>query len=130
MSDFITTLSSSGVLFCNFNGPLVINTITDKSDHSIFLLSHVLSSIFVDSFSKSLLFWILIFLVYRTENGQSWVLPVVREAEKILADDDTSDKSYLSTFGNAEFCKLVTEMLLGVDNPAILENRVCTPIFF
>lgn len=66
-----------------------------------------------------------LFLVYRTENGSSWVLPVVREAETILALDETGDKNYLSTFGNKDFCKLATEMLLGANSPAILENRVC-----
>lgn len=58
------------------------------------------------------------------EDGQSWVLPVVREAEKILAADETLTKEYLSPFGLPELTDRGTRILLGDDNSAILEGRV------
>jgi len=60
---------------------------------------------------------------YRTDKGQPWVLPVVREAEKVLAADETLNKEYLPILGLDAFSSAATSMLLGADSPALLENR-------
>lgn len=51
-------------------------------------------------------------------------MPVVRAAEKALANDDTLNKEYLPVLGLGSFAKLATEMLLGKDSSALAENRV------
>lgn len=70
------------------------------------------------------IFVIDIFLAYRDANGKPWVLPVVRTAEKVLANDDTLNKEYLPVLGLESFCNAATKMLLGADNSAFSENRV------
>ena len=60
---------------------------------------------------------------YRTDQGKPWVLPVVREVEKIMASDDTRVKEYLPVLGLEVFSSAATSMLLGSDSPVILENR-------
>lgn len=60
---------------------------------------------------------------YRTEKGQPWVLPVVREAEKVLAADETLNKEYLPILGLEAFSSAATSMLLGNDSPALMESR-------
>ncbi|KAK5646922.1 hypothetical protein RI129_005386 [Pyrocoelia pectoralis] len=60
---------------------------------------------------------------YRTDQGKPWVLPVVREVEKILASDETRNKEYLPVLGMELFSNSATSMLLGNDSPAIVENR-------
>ncbi|XP_066255345.1 aspartate aminotransferase, cytoplasmic [Euwallacea similis] len=60
---------------------------------------------------------------YRTDEGKPWVLPVVRTAEKALANDETLNKEYLPVLGLDAFSSLSSKMLLGVDSPAIAENR-------
>ncbi|KYB27212.1 aspartate aminotransferase, cytoplasmic isoform X1 [Tribolium castaneum] len=60
---------------------------------------------------------------YRTNEGQPWVLPVVREAEKILAADEKLNKEYLPVLGLDTFSSAATQMLLGADSPALKENR-------
>lgn len=71
------------------------------------------------------IFFNLRFLAYRDDNGKPWVLPVVRIAEKVLANDDTLNKEYLPVLGLESFCHAATKMLLGADNAAVSENRVC-----
>lgn len=68
-----------------------------------------------------------IFQAYRDENGQPWVLPVVREAERVLANDETLNKEYLPILGLEAFSQAATSMLLGSDSHALLENRVRIP---
>jgi len=60
---------------------------------------------------------------YRTEKGQPWVLPVVREAEKVLAADETLNKEYLPVLGLEAFSNAAISMLLGCDSSALIENR-------
>lgn len=60
---------------------------------------------------------------YRTEEGKPWVLPVVRAAEKALANDETLNKEYLPVLGLDAFANLSTHMLLGDDSKALSENR-------
>lgn len=52
------------------------------------------------------------------------MLPVVRTAEKALANDDTLNKEYLPVLGLELFSSLSTKMLLGNDSAAVIENRV------
>nr|XP_023017734.1 probable aspartate aminotransferase, cytoplasmic [Leptinotarsa decemlineata] len=60
---------------------------------------------------------------YRTAEGKPWVLPVVRAAEKALANDETLNKEYLPILGLDSFTTAATRMLLGEDSPAVLQNR-------
>ncbi|ETN74079.1 hypothetical protein NECAME_13215 [Necator americanus] len=60
---------------------------------------------------------------YRTEEGKPWVLPVVREAEKALADDDTLNHEYLPVLGHEGFSQAACALVLGENSPAIKEGR-------
>ncbi|XP_034040682.1 aspartate aminotransferase, cytoplasmic [Thalassophryne amazonica] len=62
--------------------------------------------------------------VYRTDEGQPWVLPVVKKAEKIIARDDSLNHDYLPILGLPEFRALASKLALGDDSPAIQESRV------
>ncbi|VDN51627.1 unnamed protein product [Dracunculus medinensis] len=61
---------------------------------------------------------------YRTEDGEPWVLPVVREAEKKLAEDLKINHEYLPVLGNETFCNAAVELVLGADSPAIKASKV------
>jgi aspartate aminotransferase len=61
---------------------------------------------------------------YRTDEGKPWVLPVVRKMEERLAADQTLNKEYLPVLGLEAAAAAATSMLLGADNPAILQGRV------
>ncbi|VDN08500.1 unnamed protein product [Thelazia callipaeda] len=60
---------------------------------------------------------------YRTEKGEPWVLPVVREAEKRLAEM-CQNHEYLPVLGYEPFCKVAVELVLGKDSSAIKTGRV------
>ncbi|KJH53604.1 putative aminotransferase [Dictyocaulus viviparus] len=60
---------------------------------------------------------------YRTEEGKPWVLPVVREAEKAIASDDTLNHEYLPVLGFEPFTKAACALVLGENSPAIKEGR-------
>jgi len=60
---------------------------------------------------------------YRTEDGKPWVLPVVREVEKLLANDESLNHEYLPILGFEPFTAVATQLLLGDNNPAIQEQR-------
>jgi len=63
---------------------------------------------------------------YRTEEGKPWILPVVKKAEKILAEkteQEAINHEYLPVLGLESFTSAATKMLLGDDSPALLENR-------
>lgn len=56
------------------------------------------------------------------------VLPVVANVEKRLAEEiaqKTLNHEYLQIDGLGAFCDAASKLLLGEDNPAIVENRVC-----
>lgn len=53
-----------------------------------------------------------------------WVLPVVRQAEKVLAADETLNKEYLPVLGFEKFSAAATKILLGSDSQPLRENRV------
>ncbi|KAH6790893.1 aspartate aminotransferase 3 [Perilla frutescens var. frutescens] len=63
---------------------------------------------------------------YRTEEGKPLVLNVVRRAEQMLVNDRSRVKEYIPIVGLADFNKLSARLILGVDSPAIQENRVTT----
>lgn len=63
------------------------------------------------------------FSAYRTEEGKPWVLPVVREAEKRLADD--MGHEYLPVLGYEPFCNAAVELVLGKNSPTIKAGKVC-----
>jgi len=63
---------------------------------------------------------------YRTSEGQPWVLPVVKKAERILAEQVENEEinhEYLPVLGLESFSKAATLMLLGEDSPALREER-------
>ncbi|XP_016128770.1 aspartate aminotransferase, cytoplasmic-like [Sinocyclocheilus grahami] len=61
---------------------------------------------------------------YRTDEGQPWVLPVVRKVEKMIADDHSLNHEYLPILGLPEFRSSASQIALGEDSPAIKDNRV------
>ncbi|KAL3863895.1 hypothetical protein ACJMK2_005622 [Sinanodonta woodiana] len=61
---------------------------------------------------------------YRTEEGKPWVLPVVRTVEAQMATDPTLNHEYLPVAGLPDFRAAAVKLLLGEDNPALVENRV------
>ncbi|CAG9313539.1 unnamed protein product [Blepharisma stoltei] len=63
---------------------------------------------------------------YRNEELQPHIFNAVKEAEKRLIEDENATYEELPPEGHAEFNELVTELLLGKNNPAILENRVAS----
>lgn len=60
---------------------------------------------------------------YRTDEGKPWVLPVVRQVEKLMADDMTLNKEYLPVLGYEPLAASATRMLLGPDSPSLKEGR-------
>lgn len=60
---------------------------------------------------------------YRTEAGKPWVLPCVRQAESILASDETINKEYLSMSGLQSLCDAAMRLVLGESSPVIQEDR-------
>lgn len=60
---------------------------------------------------------------YRDDNGDPWVLPVVRSVEAEMATDRTLNHEYLPITGLPAFCKAATELSLGADSAALTENR-------
>jgi len=60
---------------------------------------------------------------YRDENGQPWVLPVVRSIEAQMAIDPLLTHEYLPILGLPDFRTAAVKLLLGNDSSAIIENR-------
>lgn len=63
---------------------------------------------------------------YRTSEGKPWILPVVKKAEKILAEKverEEINHEYLPVLGLDAFTKAATTMLLGEDSSALKEGR-------
>jgi len=60
---------------------------------------------------------------YRTDEGKPWVLPVVKSVEAQMAVDPLLDHEYLPVLGLPSFCSAATELALGKDSVALLENR-------
>lgn len=64
--------------------------------------------------------------VYRDDNGDPFVLPIVRQVEKELSTETELGKEYLPSEGDATFCKLAEKLVFGSSHPVVDENRVCT----
>lgn len=64
------------------------------------------------------------FSAYRTEEGQPWVLPVVRTVEAQMAADLTLNKEYLPISGLDQFCQSSLKLLLGEGNPVLVSKKV------
>jgi len=63
---------------------------------------------------------------YRTSEGKPWILPVVKKAETILAqqvDQEAINHEYLPVLGLESFATAATNMLLGDSSPAVKEGR-------
>jgi len=63
---------------------------------------------------------------YRDEAGKPWVLPVVKKAELVLAQETEANvinHEYFPVLGMASFSQLATQLILGKGCPAIEEGR-------
>jgi len=60
---------------------------------------------------------------YRDNQGNPWVLPVVRSVEMQMANDTTLNHEYLPILGLTDFRSAAVKLLLGDDSTAIIENR-------
>uniref|UniRef100_A0A7S3KZ81 aspartate transaminase n=1 Tax=Amphora coffeiformis TaxID=265554 RepID=A0A7S3KZ81_9STRA len=54
---------------------------------------------------------------YRDEHGKPWVLPSVKQAEKIMWENATEVKEYLPIEGDAEFVRLAMQFAYGPEMP-------------
>lgn len=63
--------------------------------------------------------------VYKANDGTTPILKTVKTAEALYLNEE-STKSYVSTTGNVAFRELLSEVVLGADNPAITEKRLAT----
>lgn len=61
---------------------------------------------------------------YRTDAGVPYVFQSVRESERLILEDPSLNKEYLTIDGLAEFNQLARELILGVNSPAIADQRV------
>lgn len=52
---------------------------------------------------------------YRDENGKPWILPSVREAEKLMIDDAAETKEYASIAGDAAYVAEAVKFAYGQD---------------
>ncbi|XP_065438537.1 putative aspartate aminotransferase, cytoplasmic 2 [Chrysemys picta bellii] len=58
-----------------------------------------------------------------TETGKAWVCPTVRQTLLQIANDPTLDHEYLPVLGFPEFTRAATELALGRESRAVIENR-------
>jgi len=56
--------------------------------------------------------------VYKDASGATTILKSVKKAEQLWWEEETT-KTYIGPTGNAEFCRLMLELMLGADNPAL-----------
>ena len=61
--------------------------------------------------------------VYRDETGQVPVMRAVRLAEQLIVERN-GPKSYLTPFGNLDYCKDVERLVLGADHPVLSQDRI------
>lgn len=61
---------------------------------------------------------------YRDANGKPWVLPSVREAEKLIHQDPEYNHEYLAIAGFAPFLTASAKVILGEDSKAIKDGKV------
>jgi len=63
---------------------------------------------------------------YRDDDNKPWILPVVKEATRILLSDETLDHEYLPITGLPEFTAGAAKLILGSSSPALAEARVAS----
>lgn len=63
---------------------------------------------------------------YRTEEGETYVFPVVREAEKMICNDHKLDKEYSGIDGLQDFNRVARCILFGDNHPDVDSGRVAT----
>ena len=63
-------------------------------------------------------------VVYRTEEGQPFVLPVVRTIEAQMSADPTLNHDYIAPGGLDAFTDAASRLLLGNSSLAVTQNRV------
>ncbi|CAF4462724.1 unnamed protein product, partial [Didymodactylos carnosus] len=63
---------------------------------------------------------------YGDENGNSDILPVVRRAEDMLANELIQTKAYLDHTGLEAYCESGLTLVLGVDSVCRKEHRACS----
>lgn len=85
----------------------------------IFLAEHPLGVWIVEDKTS-----LVSFAAYRTDEGQPWVLPVVKKVEQKIASDVSLNHEYLPILGLPEFRANASRIALGENSPAIKENRV------
>lgn len=61
---------------------------------------------------------------YLNEEGKTYVLPLIGKIKQQIGKDPTLHPEYQSSFGLPEFSRRATELALGKDCHAIVENRV------
>jgi aspartate aminotransferase, cytoplasmic len=61
-----------------------------------------------------------------TDNGNPWVLPVVKKAELMIVQDATLDHEYSNIDGIASFTAASIKLMLGDNSSAILSKRVAS----
>lgn len=63
---------------------------------------------------------------YRTEDGKPFVFPVIRQAEKAIANDHTLDKEYSPIDGDQAFNKGARGVLFGWNHSDVTSGRVAS----
>ncbi|RKF59828.1 Aspartate aminotransferase, cytoplasmic [Erysiphe neolycopersici] len=63
---------------------------------------------------------------YRDDNAKPWVLPVVKKAKQRLDNDPALNHEYLPMLGLTSFRTAAAKLILGVNSPALKENRVAS----
>lgn len=59
--------------------------------------------------------------VYKDASGATAILKSVKQAEQLWWQEEAT-KTYVGTTGNAQFCKLMLDLMLGADNPALVRT--------
>lgn len=57
-------------------------------------------------------YYIIFYLVYRSEDGCVYLLPVVKKAENVILEE-TLDHNYVPLLGIEEFSKSVSSLVFG-----------------
>uniref|UniRef100_A0ACB8EXR8 Uncharacterized protein n=1 Tax=Sphaerodactylus townsendi TaxID=933632 RepID=A0ACB8EXR8_9SAUR len=60
----------------------------------------------------------------QTDTGEAWIPPVVQRILLQISQDPTLDHEYLPTLGIYEYTRAATELAIGKESRALLENRV------
>ncbi|KDQ18100.1 hypothetical protein BOTBODRAFT_644375 [Botryobasidium botryosum FD-172 SS1] len=63
---------------------------------------------------------------YRDDDNKPWVLPVIKKAKAILANDEALDHEYLPITGLPEFTSAAARLILSPDSVALKEGRVAS----